>query len=55
MPAPGAVRNAVIARYKYDIPSLYPSLICCVFFSHLHSDPHDGFFGTGAYAVVAAK
>ena len=34
----GAVRNAVIARYKYDIPSLYPSLICCVFFSHLHSD-----------------
>ena len=34
----GAVRNAVIARYRYDIPSLYPSLICCVFFSHLHSD-----------------
>ena len=34
----GAVRNAVVARYKYDIPSLYPSLICCVFFSHLHSD-----------------
>lgn len=34
----GAVRNAVIARYKYDIPSLYPSLICCVFFTHLHSD-----------------
>ncbi len=34
----GAVRNAVVARYKHDIPSLYPSLICCVFFSHLHSD-----------------
>ena len=34
----GAVRQATIARYKYDIPSLYPSLICCVFFSHLHSD-----------------
>ena len=34
----GAVRQAAIARYKYDIPSLYPSLICCVFFSHLHSD-----------------
>ncbi len=34
----GAVRQAVIARYKYDIPSLYPSQICCVFFSHLHSD-----------------
>ena len=27
----GAVRNAVVARYKHDIPSLYPSLICCVF------------------------
>ena len=34
----GAVRNATIARYKYDIPALYPSLICCVFFTHLHSD-----------------
>lgn len=34
----GAVRNATIARYKYDIPSLFPSLICCVFFTHLHSD-----------------
>jgi ribonuclease BN (tRNA processing enzyme) len=34
----GAVRQATIARYKYDIPSLYPSQICCVFLSHLHSD-----------------
>ncbi|HXV59299.1 MAG TPA: MBL fold metallo-hydrolase [Vicinamibacteria bacterium] len=34
----GSIRNAVIARYKYDIPSLYPSLICCVFVTHLHSD-----------------
>ena len=34
----GAVRQATIARYKYDIPSLYPSEICCVFLSHLHSD-----------------
>ena len=34
----GSVRNAVIARYKFDIPSLYPSQICCVFMSHLHSD-----------------
>ena len=34
----GAVRQATIARYKYAIPSLYPSQICCVFLSHLHSD-----------------
>jgi len=34
----GSVRNATIARYEYDIPSLYPSQICCVFFTHLHSD-----------------
>ena len=34
----GAIRNATIARYKHDIPSLYPSQICCVFLSHLHSD-----------------
>ncbi len=34
----GAVRQATIARYKYDIPSLYPSQICCVFITHLHSD-----------------
>ena len=34
----GAIRQATIARYKYDIPSLYPSQICCVFLSHLHSD-----------------
>lgn len=34
----GAVRNAVTARYRYDMPSLYPTEICCVFFTHLHSD-----------------
>lgn len=34
----GSIQNAVTARYKYDIPSLYPSQICCVFLSHLHSD-----------------
>jgi glyoxylase-like metal-dependent hydrolase (beta-lactamase superfamily II) len=34
----GAMQTAVTARYKYDIPSLYPSQICCVFFTHLHSD-----------------
>lgn len=34
----GAVQNATKARYKYDIPSLYPSEICCVFLTHMHSD-----------------
>lgn len=34
----GAVRQATIARYRYDIPSLYPSELCCVFLTHLHSD-----------------
>jgi ribonuclease BN (tRNA processing enzyme) len=34
----GAIQNAIIARYKYDIPSLYPSQICCVFLTHMHSD-----------------
>lgn len=34
----GSVRNAVRARYRYDLPSLYPSLICCVFLTHMHSD-----------------
>jgi len=34
----GTVRNATIARYRYDIPALYPSQICCVFLTHLHSD-----------------
>ncbi len=34
----GAVRNATHARYKYDIPSLYPTAICCVFLTDLHSD-----------------
>ncbi|MDX1406431.1 MAG: MBL fold metallo-hydrolase, partial [Woeseiaceae bacterium] len=34
----GAIRNATVARYMYDIPSLYPSQICCLFLTHLHSD-----------------
>lgn len=34
----GAIQNAITARYKYDIPSLYPSQICCVFLTHMHSD-----------------
>lgn len=34
----GSIQNAIIARYKYDIPSLYPSQICCVFLTHMHSD-----------------
>lgn len=34
----GAVQNATTARYRYDIPSLYPTEICCVFLTHLHSD-----------------
>jgi len=34
----GAVRQATIARYMHDIPSLYPSQICCLFLTHLHSD-----------------
>ena len=34
----GAVRNATVARYRYDIPSLYPTQICCVFLTHLHND-----------------
>lgn len=34
----GSIRNAVTARYKYDIPSLYPLQICCVFITHMHSD-----------------
>ena len=34
----GAIRNATKARYRYDIPALYPSQICCVFLTHLHSD-----------------
>jgi len=34
----GSVHNATIARYRYDIPSLYPSQVCCVFLTHLHSD-----------------
>ena len=34
----GAVHNATRARYKYDIPSLYPTEIDAVFITHLHSD-----------------
>lgn len=34
----GAVHNATRARYRFDIPSLYPSQVCCVFITHLHSD-----------------
>lgn len=34
----GAVRRALEARYKYDIPSLYPTHIEAVFITHMHSD-----------------
>ena len=34
----GAIRNATKAQYRHDIPALYPSQICCVFLTHLHSD-----------------
>jgi ribonuclease BN (tRNA processing enzyme) len=34
----GSIQNAVKARYRYDIPSLYPHQICCVFVTHLHND-----------------
>lgn len=34
----GAVRNGTRARYRHDIPSLYPSQICCLFVTHMHSD-----------------
>ena len=34
----GSIQNAVTARYQYDIPSLYPTHICCVFITHMHSD-----------------
>ena len=34
----GVVRNAVVARYQYDMPSLYPTEICCLFLTHMHSD-----------------
>ena len=36
----GSITNATTARYQYDIPSLYPTQICCVFITHLHSDHH---------------
>jgi ribonuclease BN (tRNA processing enzyme) len=34
----GSIRNATYVRYRDDIPSLYPSQICCVFITHMHSD-----------------
>ncbi|HSD70706.1 MAG TPA: MBL fold metallo-hydrolase [Woeseiaceae bacterium] len=34
----GAVHNATRARYRHGIPSLYPSQICCLFVTHMHSD-----------------
>ncbi|MEM7283020.1 MAG: MBL fold metallo-hydrolase, partial [Pseudomonadota bacterium] len=34
----GSIQNAVTARYLHDIPSLYPTHICCVFITHMHSD-----------------
>ena len=34
----GSVQNAVKARYKYDIPALYPSQIAAVFITHMHND-----------------
>lgn len=34
----GAVHNATRARYRHGIPSLYPSQICCLFLTHMHSD-----------------
>jgi len=46
----GAIRNATHARYKYDIPSLYPTAICCVFLTHLHSD-HTLDFSELAYTM----
>ena len=35
---PGSMQNAVRARYRHGIPSLYPSQVCCLFLTHLHSD-----------------
>jgi ribonuclease BN (tRNA processing enzyme) len=34
----GAVHNATRARYRHDLPSLYPSEIDAVFLTHMHSD-----------------
>lgn len=34
----GTVRNAIEARYRYDLPALYPTEIRAVFLTHLHSD-----------------
>ena len=34
----GATQQAIRAREKFDIPSLNPISICCVFITHLHSD-----------------
>lgn len=47
---PGSVQNAIRARYRYDIPSLYPSQVCCVFLTHLHSD-HTLDYGELAYKL----
>lgn len=43
----GVVRNATIARYRYDIPSLYPLRISALFLTHLHNDH------TADYPVLA--
>lgn len=45
----GVIRNATTARYKYDIPSLYPSSIKALFLTHLHSDH------TADYPVLASS
>ena len=34
----GVVKNAATARYRYDIPSLYPLRISAVFLTHMHND-----------------
>jgi ribonuclease Z len=34
----GAVHNATRARYNHEIPSLYPSQVCRLFVTHMHSD-----------------
>ncbi len=46
----GSIHNAVVARYKYDIPSLYPTQIGHVFITHMHSD-HTLDFVEAAYSM----
>lgn len=46
----GTVHNATRARYRHDIPSLYPSQVCCVFITHMHSD-HTMDFSELAYTL----